>query len=475
MLDARIVWWSNSPAMQTGYGRPSGKICRFLHQSGYDVLMLGQQTMGSAEKFDCQGHCSDGVTVLPMTPHHMGQENLAGITRQNRRNLFFLHYDPWGLPVDFFKEVALLMDFVFYGPIDHAPLSPLMIQRLQRPICTMIIAQTLFGKRQVEAVAPERGLMPSCGMIPATVDASIFKPLPEVRKRRNDEKKVRFCYFKANKGERANFPSLLKAFRWFTKEMKREHNIDVTPKDAELYLHTQPDSKIGFDLSTLVGILGLRGYVTFPHDYCSDEKCLGRTEFVLGGYFCKTCKKKGQDLNATEAWMAAMLNYCTAQFNTCDGEGFGIPIVESLAAGTPVFHTNWAGGVEHIPQEWRLKIATLRTTVALADQAFVDEEDVMNRMVKIYREHAMWLPKAEAQARRIGQTYDDKLVLPQWLDVMKQLDDHVRRKHEAKWGLLADQVPGGDIAKTYQFCVSAQEQMRTQAIKNGMEIIVNDN
>lgn len=37
------------------------------------------------------------------------------------------------------------------------------------------------------------------------------------------------------------------------------------------------------------------------------------------------------------------------------GEGFGYPIVESLACGTPVIHGDWAGGAELVPRrDWRV-------------------------------------------------------------------------------------------------------------------------
>ena len=45
-------------------------------------------------------------------------------------------------------------------------------------------------------------------------------------------------------------------------------------------------------------------------------------------------------------------------YSACDltilpslGEGYGYPIVESLACGTPVFHGKYGGGVELVPEE----------------------------------------------------------------------------------------------------------------------------
>ena len=54
-----------------------------------------------------------------------------------------------------------------------------------------------------------------------------------------------------------------------------------------------------------------------------------------------------------DAELAAMYSACTVTFGIGSGEGFGYPLVESLAAGTPCVHGNFGGGAEFIPrQEW---------------------------------------------------------------------------------------------------------------------------
>ena len=51
--------------------------------------------------------------------------------------------------------------------------------------------------------------------------------------------------------------------------------------------------------------------------------------------------------------LAGMYSMCSATFAPGLGEGFGYPIVESLACGTPVVHGAYGGGTELIPRgEW---------------------------------------------------------------------------------------------------------------------------
>ncbi len=57
----------------------------------------------------------------------------------------------------------------------------------------------------------------------------------------------------------------------------------------------------------------------------------------------------------TDAELAQMYSTCDVTIAPGLGEGFGYPIVESLACGTPVIHVNYAGGAEFVPRkEWLL-------------------------------------------------------------------------------------------------------------------------
>lgn len=52
--------------------------------------------------------------------------------------------------------------------------------------------------------------------------------------------------------------------------------------------------------------------------------------------------------------LAQMYMRCTMTICVGRGEGFGYPILESLAAGVPCVHVDYAGGADLLPQPWRL-------------------------------------------------------------------------------------------------------------------------
>ena len=59
----------------------------------------------------------------------------------------------------------------------------------------------------------------------------------------------------------------------------------------------------------------------------------------------------------TDEDMAMAYSACEVTFGIGDGEGFGYPIFESLACGTPCIHGNYAGAAEYLPDELKVKMS----------------------------------------------------------------------------------------------------------------------
>jgi glycosyltransferase involved in cell wall biosynthesis len=85
--------------------------------------------------------------------------------------------------------------------------------------------------------------------------------------------------------------------------------------DALLYLHTWPNShQGGFDLRPLVEALELTDSIYFPD----------AAYYLLG---------------LDDAFLARLYNAADVAIQTTSGEGFGLPILEAQACGTPVLTT----------------------------------------------------------------------------------------------------------------------------------------
>jgi len=69
------------------------------------------------------------------------------------------------------------------------------------------------------------------------------------------------------------------------------------------------------------------------------------------------------------------------------GEGFGYPIVESLASGTPVVHGDFGGGSELVPKlEWRIPVrGTRRESIYGLTRPLFHAEDCANAVERVLR------------------------------------------------------------------------------------------
>lgn len=92
--------------------------------------------------------------------------------------------------------------------------------------------------------------------------------------------------------------------------------------------------------------------------------------------------------------LASFYQSCTVTIAPGLGEGFGYPIVESLAAGTPVVHSTYGGGAELVPRaEWRVPVRADRVEgpYALVRPVY-QAEDLANAVERAVR----WRQQAPA-------------------------------------------------------------------------------
>lgn len=89
----------------------------------------------------------------------------------------------------------------------------------------------------------------------------------------------------------------------------------------------------------------------------------------------------------TDRQLALLYQACDVTIAPGLGEGFGYPIVESLAAGVPVVHGDFGGGVELVPKiEWRFPVrATRLEGIYALQRPIFQPEDVANAIERMWR------------------------------------------------------------------------------------------
>lgn len=121
--------------------------------------------------------------------------------------------------------------------------------------------------------------------------------------------------------------------------------------------------------------------------------------------------------------LAVMLQTCSVTIAPGLGEGFGYPIVESLASGVPVVHGDDAGGKELVPKiEWRFPVRERRSDGIYAVRRPVFRaEDVANAIERVWRwKEEVGYHVAEAYCRGAVAHLDWASLWGRWRTWIKQ-------------------------------------------------------
>lgn len=287
-----------------------------------------------------------------------------------------------------FREVikGLDADVACWAPVDHKPCPPRVAEFFHQTGARPI-AMSRFG----EAELRQAGLDPL--YVPHGVDTKIFRPY--------DRADIRSAYDmpddafivgmvagnNGNAPSRKAFPEALIAFS----EFRRNHT------DAMLYLHTElTGSKLhGVNLPPLFDEFEIPPEsVRFTHQGMLAE---GIAAEVMGPLY---------------ACFDVLLN-------PSYGEGFGIPIVEAQACGTPVIVTDWTSMTELCGAGWLVSGEPRRDNQQAAFYMPPAVGDIVDKLEQAY-EHAAGLRE---QAREFALAYDaDRVFAEHWLPTLAALD-----------------------------------------------------
>lgn len=119
----------------------------------------------------------------------------------------------------------------------------------------------------------------------------------------------------------------------------------------------------------------------------------------------------------TDRQLACLYAACSVTIAPGLGEGFGYPLVESLAAGTPVVHGDFGGGRELIPKgEWRFPVRAVRLdSIYAMKRPVFDAEDVANAIERVWQwQEAIGQDTATAYCRGSIAHLDWRSLWPRW-------------------------------------------------------------
>lgn len=293
----RISWFANAPWARTGYGNQTALFAPRLKALGHDIAIQAFYGLeGGLLNWN-------GIPVYPRAWHTYGQDVIAAHGNHHKADVVISLLDAWVFEPSMHIHG---MQWVPWFPVDMEPIPPLVVAKVAASRQGIVYSR--FGERE----ARRAGL--DVRYVPHGVDTKVYAQMDEKLARQATTLPAdRWIVgmVAANKGapSRKAFEPNLRAFRDF----QRKH------PDALLYLHTlMGQESQGINLTELLATLGL---------------VVGRDVIAVNQY--------DYMLGFPESHMAAFYNSMDVLLACSMGEGFGIPILEAQACGTPVITGDW--------------------------------------------------------------------------------------------------------------------------------------
>jgi glycosyltransferase involved in cell wall biosynthesis len=309
----RILWFSNSPTAPTGYGTQTAQVVERLVADGHEVAI--------ASSYGAEATASEwrGLPVFPKSGLSGYSEDMfLAHAAKWRADWTITLYDVWpllGAPGHEQHRIAS------WTPIDHMPVPPDVLKwAVQHPT----IAMSRFGQEQLA----QKGV--SAYYIPHAIDTRVFRPVDgsAFRAAQNIPADAFVVTINAaNKGGtpvRKAWSEMLYAYAHFASEHP----------DAHLYIHTN-----------IVGMGTSAPRLDYLLSYLALDPAkvhiVDQYEYLSG--------------TVTDADLAAIYSGSDVLLATSMGEGFGIPVIEAQACGTPVIVTDFSAQSELCGAGWRVK------------------------------------------------------------------------------------------------------------------------
>jgi FkbM family methyltransferase len=306
----RIVWQSSAPWTPFGYGVTTRDVVPRLHDRlGHEVAISAYYGLDTG-KLNWRG-----IDVFCRGMDGRGNDIAAANAKQFGADILISHQDTWGMNPT--QITANGTRWVAWNPLDSEPIAPQIAIRLKE--CYQAIALSRFGQQQAALAGLDLPL------VPQGVDTNAFTPgdRREARERLGwPQDAFIFGMIAHNKGypSRKAYPQQLEAFSQFAKK----HS------DAMIYLHCYGEPELDPEAPPIVWHLeryGLQDRAIWAQPY--DLNLGYSTEAMVDRY------------RAFDVLLSVSMS-----------EGFGIPLIESQACGTPVITGAWTAMEENCYAGW---------------------------------------------------------------------------------------------------------------------------
>ena len=353
-MGRKILWHSCAPWVPTGYGSQTALFAPRIADLGYDVACSAFFGLAGSQ-LNWTAPSGRAIPVYPAGQDGHSNDVMGSHLRHwagEEPSLFLSLTDVWVLWTDVVKRLPAAA----WVPVDHDPAPPEVVEWFERG-AAVPIAMSRFGQERLR----DAELDPL--YVPHGYDPAVFYP------RERAEARARLGFpqdafvvgvVAANVGapSRKGFSQALEAFARFAERAP----------DARLYMHTNLRSVTGENLARMVESVGVVPLVVHQYRY---------------------------SLGLPSSYVADVMSACDVLLNPSHGEGFGIPILEAMACGTPAIATDFSSMPELVGDSGWL-VGGQRTWTAFNSwQMIANVEEIVDALVRARDE-----PEADRAARR---------------------------------------------------------------------------
>jgi glycosyltransferase involved in cell wall biosynthesis len=378
----KIMVLSNSPMDTTAYAGQCAMLLRKLAAAGYDMACTTFARSAPARVM------WEGIPLYPAGQAKYGEDVVFLHAKHFGADLVITLMDAWAFDPAYVPEDVRLAQWT---PCDVAGgslgLSVRELAHWQQLPKAVPIAMTEHGQGLYKAAGFK------AAYIPHGIDTAVFRPM--------DRKAIRkatgvppdgfvFGLCAANKEDiRKLIPEQFEAFR----------RVAAQRDDVWLAVHTLANS--GQDLDWYATNLGISDRVLWAPQY----------DYISG-------QISGQDM---AAWYNAIdvLTACSA------GEGFGLPIAEAQACGTPVITTD-AGAMAEVAgykAAWLVRAEPIINPAHRAWWALPRMDEMTAAFETAATRGPAWHAKRRAAVGSAARYDADRVLTEYWLPFLEGIDD----------------------------------------------------
>lgn len=302
----KILVVSDPPFRSSGYGNINLAQLPFM-QRVFDMNFFAWGWNGKTPSNEDLARDFPNIEFYPVKRDYYGSEVLQEVIEQCMPDILLLHGDIFmftnTLRESLQKYRGKICQIVYY-PIDGENFPPKWVPFVQQ--CDGLIAFNNFAKRETEKVTQA-----DVRVTPLGVDSALFFPMPRDERNRLRQQEFpwmnqRFVVTWIGRNMIRKNPGL--AIMGFAQWVK-EHKV----KDALLYMHCADDDRAGCSIMELV-----------RRDFPEIEN-----QIVMPSLF-------NVSSGISRTILAKLIQCSDVGLNTSIGEGWGMPITETMACGVPV-------------------------------------------------------------------------------------------------------------------------------------------